>query len=209
MLNTLRRAKQLDVPVPIDLNFWLDVKWWLENLENWNGVSFLEFSDFQNKIALDASTDGWLDGGPGLSGYNYMLDEFFMCGIPTECAHFKIADLELLAHLLCARVWGPGWSGLKVWGLTDNKSCELFLKNGRSRINHRVQMSRLLTSMEHRWHFLWFPDYIRSEKNILPDCGSRWRDPERRQTFWATCCQMGVSPQQIPIPREYFDIYNL
>jgi hypothetical protein len=35
-------------------------------------VSFLEFVNHQNKVTLDASTDGTLGGGPGLGGFNFI-----------------------------------------------------------------------------------------------------------------------------------------
>ena len=59
MLATLRRAQRLDRMVTLDKNFQLDVEWWVRNIRPWNGVSFLEFSAFNNKITLDASSTGY------------------------------------------------------------------------------------------------------------------------------------------------------
>ena len=192
MLETLRRCAQKGAPVSLDNNFFLDLRWWEQNLSSWNGVSILEFTDFENMVALDASTDGGLTGGPGLGGVNFMAGQYFKCEVPVEWRDWHISDLELVCHLVAIRLWGYQWSGLRVWGLTDSEPCELLLRHGRSRINRRLQMAREIASLEHRLQFVWVSGPIRSKENVLPDCLSRWRDPERRQTFWQTCRDLGL-----------------
>ena len=154
MLDTLRRAKELDVAVPLDTNFHLDIEWWRENLKDWNGVGFLVYPDAGDVVALDASLQGWLDGGPGISGFNFINNQWFKCGIPLSLQKLSlgIAELELLGHLLCARVWGHQWRGLRIRGLTDNEACEHFIKNLRSRISIRLSMARAFNTMEHKFH---------------------------------------------------------
>ena len=204
MLETYRRCTQAGHPVRLDNNFVLDLLWWHENLSQWNGVSFLEFQDFQNKVALDASTDGALGGGPGLGGFNFMCNEWFKCEVPAEFSNWHIADLELLAHLVAIRLWGSSWAGLKIYGLTDSEPCELLLRHGRSRVNLRLAIARTISSLEHRLNFQWVSSGIRSSNNVLPDCASRWRDPERRDTFFQTCRELDICPLERYIPSEYF-----
>ena len=121
-----------------------------------------------------------------------MTNQYFKCEVPVEWKDWHISDLELVCHLIAIRLWGDQWSGLRVWGLTDSEPCELLLRHGRSRINRRLQMARAISSLEHRLQFLWVSGPIRSKENVLPDCLSRWRDPERRQTFWQTCMDLGL-----------------
>ena len=155
-------------------------------------------------MALDASTDGWWGGTPGLGGFNYFTGRWFKTGVPKEMESWPICDLELAAHILCALVWGCEWSGLEIWGLTDSEPCQFFIKNGRSRSNRRLQMGRLFTSLQLRGNFVWHPDGVHSVANVLPDCASRWRQPERRDKFWSTCCQLDITPHECPITEEMF-----
>ena len=196
MLDTLRRCMSRGSPVSLDNNFILDLRWWEDNLTSWNGVSFLQFKDFQNSVALDASTDGGLSGGPGLGGFNFMCQEFFKCDAPEEWRDWHISDLELVCHIIAIRLWAENWSGLQVWGLTDSEPCELLLRHGRSRVNRRLQMARTIASLEHRMQFVWVSGPIRSKDNVLPDCLSRWNSPERRDTFWRTCADLGIHPTE-------------
>ena len=207
MLDTLRRAYNLSSPVPLDSCFKADLAWWNSRLDRWNGISTLVFTAYHNKVALDASTDGWADGSPGLGGFNFLANEYFKCSVPDYIKDWHICDLELLAHLLCCHLWGHSFCGAEIHGLTDNEPCEWFLKNGRSRIDSRLQMGRTLTAMEHEWGFLWVPDGIRSKQNVLPDCLSRWGSLERQDLFWSTIRSMGINPTERVIEPYMFDIY--
>jgi hypothetical protein len=84
-------------------------------------VSYMVFADFHNTVALDASTDGGMDGGPGLGGFNYMDNSWFKCCVPESFKLWFIRDLELLAHVLCMRLWGGDWVGRRIHGLTDSE----------------------------------------------------------------------------------------
>jgi hypothetical protein len=194
MLDTLRRCLRLQSPVSLDENFRLDLCWWSANITGWNGISFLEFTDLDLKITLDASSHGALGGGPGLGGFNHATNHWFKCALPAQFSDWFIADLELLAHIVCFRLWSSQWFGLQVSGLTDSEPCELLLRHGRSRINRRLAMARVIASMEHQLSFLWISGGIRSAENILADCASRWGDPERRSTFWQTCVESNIVP---------------
>ena len=166
MLDSLRRAYHIRV-VPLDASFRSDLLWWAQALESWNGVSYLEFHQFSNCIALDASTDGWWSGSPGVGGFNFVSNQFFKTGVPTECQGWHIADLELLGHLICIHLWGSSFRGYQIYGLTDSEPCEWFLRNGRSRIDVRLRMGRTICFLEHEWGFQWIPGGIRSAENVL------------------------------------------
>ena len=94
MLDVLRFSNNFSVPVTLDSAFKEDLLWWDYSLDYWNGISTLVFSSFRNKIALDASKKGWMDGSPGLGGYNYLANEYFKTPVPKECISWDICDLE-------------------------------------------------------------------------------------------------------------------
>jgi hypothetical protein len=204
VLATLRRCPDAHTNISLDNNFFLDIQWWRTNLRGWNGVSFMEFRDHQNVIALDASTGGALDGGPGIGGVNFISGQFFKCGVPAFMSKWIICDLELFAHIIAIRLWGPEWSGMRVWGLTDSEPSELLLRHGRSRVDLRIQLARVIASLEHRLSFCWVSGPIRSADNVLPDCLSRWGDPERWDTFWRTWALLGVPPVERDVTPDMF-----
>jgi hypothetical protein len=204
MLATLRRAYLQGAVVRLDENFRLDLEWWLACISDWNGVSYLEFSDHSLTISLDASTDGAMGGGPGIGGFNWATNQWFKCSPPVDMAEWHISDLELLAHVVACHLWAPEWSGRKIWGLTDSEPAELLLRHGRSRINRRLAMARFVSSSEHKFDFMWISGPIRSKDNILADCASRWRDPERRETFWQTCLDLGIVPSEVSVDLHMF-----
>ena len=205
MLETLRRAERLDSFVPLPSDFHSDVLWWLRNIQNWNGISFLRFTQYHNKITLDASTNGYWNSRPGIGGFNFIRNEYFRCTVPDTYTLLRIEDLELVAHLLAARVWAWSWNGLKIHGKT-----EYLLKHGKSRSPHRLSMSRLFCEMQQHFRFLWFPDGIRSKNNILADCLSRWSVVERRNTFYSTLASEGrLSAKRVDIVPHHFNIMSL
>jgi hypothetical protein len=204
MLVTLRLCYSRQAVVPLDENFRLDLDWWASNLSEWNGVSYLIFNDESYTVTLDASSDGAPGGGPGIGGFNWHTNQWFKCSPPPHMLGWHISDYELVAHIIACRLWGPTWSGKKIWGRTDSEPCELLLRHGRSRINRRLAMARAVSSMEHRLDFLWVSAPIRSKENVLADCASRWRDPERRQTFWRTCADLHIVPTELAITPDHF-----
>ena len=68
----------------------------------WNGRGFL-CPRLTADISLDASSNGWLKGLPGLGCFNHVTGQFIATGVPTSMAGWDIADLEMLAHLVCTR----------------------------------------------------------------------------------------------------------
>jgi hypothetical protein len=204
MLDTLRLCYTRRAVVTLDENFRLDLLWWSDNLVPWNGISYLQFSDQTFTVTLDASSDGAPGGGPGIGGFDWTSNQWFKCSPPPHMLDWPIADYELLAHIIACRLWGPSWRGKKIWGKTDSEPCEFLLRHGRSRINRRLAMARAVATLEHRLDFMWISAPIRSKENVLADCASRWRDPERRHTFWQTCVDLHIAPVEVIVSPEMF-----
>jgi hypothetical protein len=65
-------------------------------------------------------------------------------------------------------------------------------------------MARFVSSSEHQFDFMWISGPVRSKDNVLADCASRWRDPERHETFWQTCKDLGIVPSEIQVDLNMF-----
>ena len=148
---------------------------------------------------MDASSNGWLDGGPGLAGFNFSTGEYFACGVPLPLKEWHIGDLELLCHLIVARLWGPSWKGLQIRGHTDNEPTYHLLRNGRSRVENRLRMARTFATLQLEMEFLWDPAWIATGDNTLPDSLSRAGDPAYIEKFRVETTRLGYQPQECQV----------
>ena len=74
-LATKRFASRLENRTTIlSSDFFDDIKWWQAAIAKRNGVSFL-VPQSEIHISLDASSNGWESGKPGIGGYNHELHQ--------------------------------------------------------------------------------------------------------------------------------------
>ena len=198
VLSEKRHATFAGTPIIHDKGFQADITWWRESLVHTNGISFLEFSP-ECEVSMDASSNGWHDGGPGLAGFNFATGEFFACGVPPLLRDWHIGDLELLCHLIVARLWGSSWKGLQVRGHTDNEPSYYLLQNGRSRVEIRLVMARTFATLQLEMEFLWDPAWIPTGDNILPDSLSRAGDPAYLKKFYLEAAKLGYQPRECQV----------
>ena len=201
MLDTDRRATILDKEVPIDQCFRLDCQWWLENIKRCNGVSILEYQH-SAEISVDACTNS--SSGPAVvGGFNFNNGEFFKIKVSEEQQEWHICNLELLAHLVAARIWGHLWKGHNVLGHTDNEATEKFLRSGRSKVDLRLVMGRVFWSLQQVYKFTWQTSRLSTKENILADATTRWQT--KRAAFFSEANRLGYSPREIPVPVAFLD----
>ena len=138
------------------------------------------------------------EGKPGLGAYNHENHEYFAVTPPAEYADMEIADLELLAHVVSINLWAPTWTGYDVAVHTDNQACWYLLKNGRSRQDRRLHMSRSIATAGIKSQFRLISEWIPTTENNLADALSRFGDPVQRSKFHEHCALLN----NIPRPRE-------
>ena len=132
-----------------------DLNWWKYQSEHWNGISILDHSQRKGIVTLDASKYGELGSKPGLGAYNLETHKFYYRPVPDHMVDWDIGDLELVNHLVVARVWGPTWAGVEVTGYTDKQSAIHLLRHGRSLLQLRLDIAREFASLKQNFHFLW------------------------------------------------------
>ena len=207
MLADLRAAYKTS-PQQIKLlnGFLKDLKWWKFQLDFWNGKSILDYSERKNIVTLDASKYGDYGNKPGLGAYNFDNHEYYHRPVPDYMVEWDIGTLELVNHLVVARVWGPSWAGLEVTGYTDNQSAMHLLRHGRSRSELRLDIAREFASIQQQFHFLWNSEYISTKDNVLSDCLSRWGSASAREKF--VQLTSGFPTAEIFIPDSFLKITN-
>ena len=202
-LATKRRAARHNGPIMLDEDFRADIRWWQNAIKLHNGVSFL-VPEATIHISLDASTDGWYQGKPGLGAYNHSTHEYFSEPAPEHLEELGIADLELLAHVAAVHLWGPAWHGHEVAIHTDNQATYYLLRNGRSRDDRRLRMSRSIATQGIQHQFRIISEWIPTTENTLADALSRVGDPAQRRKFQQHCDELGGTPRQRPVRPEHF-----
>ena len=205
VLATKRMADSRGRSVTLDSDFKADISWWFAFARQWNGKSFLE-PFYAADVSLDASSDGWTDAGPGIGGFCFVRNEFFACGVPTAIRDWPICDLELLAFLLAARLWGQHWHSHSVSFLTDNEACRYFMDNGRSRDPRRLQIARLLVEEQFVGNYRLESARITTQQNVVADALSRLGQPDKWQLFSDTCSSYGVTPSRVTVSEELFSL---
>ena len=207
MLHDLRVAYGQD-PQQIRLSngFRKDLNWWRIQLSYWNGKAILDYSEKRGIVTLDASKFGENDRKPGLGAFNFDNKEYYHMPVPEYMADWDIGTLELINHLVVARVWGPAWAGIEITGYTDNQSAMHLLRHGRSRSEHRLDIAREFASIQQQYRFLWTSEYVSTKDNVLSDCLSRWGNPEAREKFYKIT--EGSSIREVFIPDSFLQIEN-
>ena len=181
-----------------------DIQWWLEAIKIRNGVSFL-VHDATATITLDASSNGWHLGAPGIGAYHHGRNEYISVSPPEHLHGLHISDLELLAHLLVARVWGSQMVHQHVTVFTDSKCCFFLIKNGRSAHDVRLRMARLYATHQIQHDYRAEPAWISTEDNWLADSLTRPGSEQHRLIFQKFVSELGVTPVQRHITPEMFE----
>ena len=203
-LATKRFASRFDEPIYLSEDFYADIRWWQSAIKSRNGVSFL-VPESTVDVSLDASTDGWYGGLPGLGAYNHKNHQYFSCTVPLELRYLEIADLELIAHVVSLHVWADQWLETQVTIHTDNQACWHLLNNGRSRQDIRLRMSRWMASCQIEKQFRIASAWIPTSENNLADALSRYGDKAQRDKFAEHCESLGGIPSRCRISDSFFD----
>ena len=154
---------------------------------------------------MDASTDGWYFDLPGIGIYNFSNHQYVSCTPPDHLRHLPIADLELLAHIVTANVWGAEWNGAHVEGFTDSSACFYLLSNGKSRYDIRLRMARFFAMCQVKLEFHWKTNWISTLENILPDALSRIGSEKYRQIFKTHSDNLGDIPRERLVSPDMFN----
>ena len=203
-LATKRFASRLENRTTVlTSDFFDDIRWWQTAIHLRNGVSFL-VPQSEIHISLDASSNGWTSGKPGLGGYNHELHQYFSCTVPDDLLEWTIADLELVAHVVAFHLWSSKWQNKQVTIHTDNQACYWLLTKGRSRCNTRLCMSRWLSMQQIERDFRTVSAWIPTTENNVADALSREGDLEQRRRFDDFCRFEAETPTRCRVESKHF-----
>ena len=113
----------------LNREFHLDLSWWLEFFQSWNGCSFLLCPRWATIPDLHVSSDA---AGCVRDGAILGRDRFVGRWCPLQLP-LSIAYKELFPIVLAAFLWGHHWSAKRVEFRSDNTAVVEVLQSGTSR----------------------------------------------------------------------------
>ena len=179
MLNTLRGNYETQGYFPLDSEFQQDVHWWHTFMHEFNGVSLmaeLEWSQSDRVFASDACLQG-------MGAISLTLGRYWHSPIPGRFRHLHINALELLAIVVCLRLWSHEFGGKKIVCLCDNMCSVTLINTSRSRDSFMQACLREICYLGARNSFELSAEHISGVDNRLADHLSRWEvaDKHREQ----------------------------
>ena len=147
-----------------------DIKWWLEFLPQYSGVSTLWLHDmkqYNTTLASDAS----MIGAGATFNHQYFHHRFSQEILQQTNT---IAQLETFAVLIAVKLWCEELSGRVVRFYTDNQNTMYAINNGKSHDKFILKCLRELAYTTCRYEILLRTRYLPTRSNTLPDALSRW-----------------------------------
>ncbi|XP_066288330.1 uncharacterized protein [Branchiostoma lanceolatum] len=172
MIAFLRRYKDRREKIRVDEEFRKDLRWWSSFLPSYNGVSWISHAGWSEPDAV-FSSDACLSG---CGGFSQGTGEYFHAAFPASLLEAQpcINSLELLAILVCARLWGGRWAGQRIVVMCDNEASVTVLNSGRSRSAFLQTCLRNLWLCAATGQFELRAVHIPGLENRLADHLSRW-----------------------------------
>ena len=95
-----------------------DISWWLNFVDDWNGVGFFPFGSSQplDHVIMSDASGSW-----GCGAFSVTTLQYFQLQWPQDWLDIiNIAAKELLPMVISAAVWGSSWSHKKILFRCDN-----------------------------------------------------------------------------------------
>ena len=169
VLNFLRAIPQSGA-VTIPSQVQLDLDWWRQFLEQYNGISFMPDNGWSAPDMI-ISSDSCLTGGGALTNSQFFHIQFSH-NVKNKCSH--INQLECMVLVSAVALWAPNLIRKKLIMLCDNMNTVLAVNSGCSRdpilqaALRKLHQVTALFSCEVRAKFL------AGESNRAADYLSRW-----------------------------------
>lgn len=180
MLNFLRGMPDVGVR-KIPGTFLKDVYWWQCFMPVYNGISMMPLTDWLNPDAI-FSSDACLEGCGG-----WYEGKYFHTTFPSFILrqNLHINALELLTVVICLKLWGTEFQGLRIKIHCDNEASVTVLNTGRSRDPFLQACLREISFLAAKFRFELKAVHLPGALNRLPDLLSRWGSASCRKEFSA------------------------
>ena len=171
MITLLCTFRRDDHPIRLNQEFHLDLTWWRELFQRWDGLSFFLMPEWAPLPDFQVSSDA-----AGTLGFGAIFQHQWFCGPWSACQlPLSIAYKELFPIVVAAHLWGPQWSCRRVEFLCDNESVVAVLSTGTSRDPKLMVLLRFLALLAVRHSFSFKASSVPGKANPVADALSRFQ----------------------------------
>ncbi|CAG2226402.1 unnamed protein product [Mytilus edulis] len=181
LLNWLREVYNRKGYISIPSNINKDIVWWQKFVPLYNGISMMSLEEWSKPDEI-FSSDSCITGCGG-----WFSGRFFHRTFPKFILEYNlhINCLELLAIVICLKLWGQFFKGRKIRILCDNQVSVTVINTGRSRNEYLQMCLREICYLCALSEFEVRACHVPGSDNRISDYLSRWHlsDLHRTQFF--------------------------
>ena len=170
MLVLLRGVTNNNSIVYLNDEFRKDIRWWIEFLPLYNGVSLIPETNWSTPDEI-FSSDASLVGCGGFFMGNYYHSKFPKI---VKDLSLHINALEMLSIVVAFKVWGHLLTKKNITVFCDNLSCVMVINSGRTRDPFLLKCLRELCFISSIHEFTIRARHLTSNENRIADILSRW-----------------------------------
>ena len=157
-----------------------DLLWWHKFLPLYNGISMMSYEEWSSPDEI-FSSDSCLEGCGGFWKGAY-FHSVFPENILNQNLH--ITALEVLSIILCLRLWGQFFKGLRIVVFCDNMAACQIINSGKSRCQILQDFLREICFLAAKFEFQIRATHLESSSNRIADHLSRWHQgPQHKLSF--------------------------
>jgi hypothetical protein len=188
MINLLCAFLSRDHPIRLNVEFRLDLQWWIEFLDDWNGTSFILLPGLMPVSDLCVTSDA-----AGAIGYGALYHQqwFSHKWMPSQMP-MSIAYKEFFPVVIGAHLWGDQWANRRVCFRLDNSYVVHILNARTSRDHYIMGLVRSLLSVAAGLTSVSKPNTSPDLANPVADALSRFR--------WQVFRQLAPDSSATPTP---------
>ena len=177
MINLLCAFRWDDHPIRLNREFRLDLAWWQDLFQTWDGLSFFLTPKWAPIPDFHVSSDA-----AGSLGYGAIFTGHWFYGSWSAFQRpLSIAYKELFPVVVAAYLWGHSWVSKRVEFLSDNKSVVAILKSGTSKDPNIMVLLRYLSLLAVRYSFSYTSSPVQGKANPIADALSCFNFQRFRQ----------------------------
>jgi hypothetical protein len=181
--------------IPLSTDFHDDVRWWLQFMTDWNGISLLwDLQWMDTSDILQPHTDACVEGFAAVCGRDWFharwTAEQQRLAQNDNMSRDSMPWKELYAIVTAAATWGFRWTRRKVIFYTDCMPVVHALNKGSSRTRRMMQLIRVLHFHAARHSFVYSVRHLPGVDNTIADELSRIFDVAQ----FSQTCRDSINP---------------
>ncbi|CAG2204310.1 unnamed protein product [Mytilus edulis] len=169
-----------------------DLFWWYHFLKSYNGVSMMALEDWSQPDEI-LETDATLSG---CGGWFLEKREFFHVQFPSFLMdlNLHINQFELIALMICVKVWSVHFVNRKILVRCDNQSTVMVLNSGCTRDAYMQCCLREILFYAAKYNFEIKAVHFPGVENRTADILSRWHSDSRFEDLFYELPVVRIEP---------------